>query len=740
MSWSPDIYASQQRPLNEYYSGMNSSMATKVWPSLVHIFSQAGWKIVDMGTGSGDAASQYAKMFTWSDIIGVDINPDSVEYCALTFSDQQNLSFSTGDVEDILFQPGSLDAILNSSTLHHVSSFNNYSKENIKRSIENQTTQLKDWGILFIRDFLIPSWNRDVILELSTQPRTCSCDNQDNSCTSKFCQMSDADLLIEFCQTSRSLHYIPWYPMMEIKWWRNWFKKYKVLDRYASEFVLRKDYRQSWEVELQEEYSYFTQEEFEQSFKENGMRILASYPYHNPWIVENRFKDKFFLYDENGHSIDYPPTNYIIIWQKVSESSEFGTSIIERSREILDSWDDTFLQRRSYMDSVTWEIWDITERPWEVEDIIPYSIDENTWEIRISMRFWAPRPILWIDNQSLDRKHYSGYASEPHSISTESTIQDIKQRTWIDNEAKGTRSWLTYYPSPWILWEVVSGKFIQYNDLPDQNELPKNSWFNYSGEARSIEINDVLRAYQTWTMPESRIEMNLYALLQSLWKQADEWIGENINLETIDVDETKIIQAKELHELPKDTRFEQSQISGDYIKHFRARFEEVLEVWDTIKSLWISNLEYIVPKNKSTNVVSALPVVKNKSDWEIYVGLEIQHFPTVQEKTGNSSLWTVPAYRLENEISSYTELEDFSKQNIGTAWLQKIGESYRSSIWVSPETVYPHIISELSKNSEIKYISLDVLLRNIEQIHDAHLLITIFRLQHILQSNKANFH
>lgn len=738
MSSSSEVYSQQSRPLEEYYKHMDASMATKVWPSLVHIFSQAGWKIVDMGTGSGDAASQYAKMFTWSDIIGVDINPDSVEYCSIQYSGQNNLSFEAWNIENMLFIPGSLDAILNSSTLHHVSSFNNYSKENIRRSIENQITQLKDGGILFIRDFLIPSWNKDIILELSTQPRTCSCDNQNNSCISKFCQMSDADLFVEFCKTSRSLHNVPGYPMVEINWEISWYKKFKLSERHATEFVLRKDYRQSWDVELQEEYTYFTQEEFEQSFRDNGMRIIASYPYHNPWIIENRFKDKFFIYDDNDNPIDYPATNYIIIGQKISESSEYGNTIIERTKKIIEDWEDSFLLRKSYKNNETWEIWDIVNRPGEVQDIIPYSINPNTGEISINMRFWAPRPILWLNYPSLDKKTYDGYACEPHSISPQSTQSTLKERTEISKSPQKTIEWLKYYTSPWILWEQVSSQYMEYTDLPDQHILPNISDFNYSWEARTLKLNDILRACQTGTMPEARVELNLYNLLKTLWKQADEWIGDNISIQSLKIPENQILKPEHIISPQPDNRFTFSQETWDYLQHLQSRFEELLQVWDMTKSLWESTLEHIRPKNMSTNVLSALPVIQNKIDWEIYVGIEEQYYPWVQEDL-QSWIWTVPAYRLPNEVESITDLQRFSTDKIWDTPLQKIWESYKSSMWVTTETIYPYITSWNHINSGIKYVKLDILIANINSIHDAHLLISLFRLQHILDSDKASF-
>lgn len=60
--------------------------------------------------------------------------------------------------------------------------------------------------------------------------------------------------------------------------------------RHAAEFVLRKDYHDDWDTEILEEYGYFTQSEFERAFEEEGLRVVMSKPFRNPWIVRNRFR------------------------------------------------------------------------------------------------------------------------------------------------------------------------------------------------------------------------------------------------------------------------------------------------------------------------------------------------------------------------------------------------------------------------------------------------------------------
>ena len=85
----------------------------------------------------------------------------------------------------------------------------------------------------------------------------------------------------------------------------------------AAEFVLRKDYRADWGTEVLEEYTYLSQPQFEEAFRSRGLRIVTSRPLWNPWIVQNRFEGKFHLSDLGGNPLPFPPTNYLIVGEKV---------------------------------------------------------------------------------------------------------------------------------------------------------------------------------------------------------------------------------------------------------------------------------------------------------------------------------------------------------------------------------------------------------------------------------------
>jgi hypothetical protein len=95
---------------------------------------------------------------------------------------------------------------------------------------------------------------------------------------------------------------------------------FRLTHKWATEFVLRKDYRDHWDVELLEEYTYFTADEFASELAVLGGRLICAEPYWNPWIVKNRFERKVRLYDEAGKELDWPPTNFVAVTERVPEA------------------------------------------------------------------------------------------------------------------------------------------------------------------------------------------------------------------------------------------------------------------------------------------------------------------------------------------------------------------------------------------------------------------------------------
>src|SRR3989344_2439440 len=127
----PD-YQKQNRGSTEsyaqYYAGMDKTMRQKV--ALICSYFPALGRIVDMGSGSGRGSLDLANLYPALDVVGVDISAEAVEFSRKQHV-KDNLSFRVGDIADSLFPSESVDGFLNSSVLHHVTSFNGFGLDKV---------------------------------------------------------------------------------------------------------------------------------------------------------------------------------------------------------------------------------------------------------------------------------------------------------------------------------------------------------------------------------------------------------------------------------------------------------------------------------------------------------------------------------------------------------------------------------------------------------------------------------
>ena len=66
------------------------------------------------------------------------------------------------------------------------------------------------------------------------------------------------------------------------------WRRYRLPLTLAAEFVLRKDYRSDWESKRRRS-TRTSPSRFEAEFARLGLRVLASAPLWNPWIVRQRY-------------------------------------------------------------------------------------------------------------------------------------------------------------------------------------------------------------------------------------------------------------------------------------------------------------------------------------------------------------------------------------------------------------------------------------------------------------------
>jgi hypothetical protein len=731
----PGHYEKQHRgtqaEYEAYFAGMDASMQQKVALTTAH-FPVRG-RIADMGAGSGRGTYDLACLYGGLELIGVDINPISVERANGQFQ-HSNLSYVVGDISEMVFPAESLDGVLNSSVLHHITSFNDFDVNRVLTALDNQVTQLKTGGVIIIRDFVIPDGPERVFLDL---PET------DGSEWGNPVELSTAALFELFAQTWRS-SINPQGPVSfdRIKSPRSGFARYEINLRVAAEFVLRKDYRADWETEILEEYTYLNQAQFEDTFRSRGLRIVTSRPLWNPWIVQNRFENKFFLSDLDDQLLPFPPTNYLIVGEKVRAGE--GVELIER--ESRTSSTPKFLSLSSYRHRNSGHVFELAERPHQTIDILPWF--ESNGQVFIFAKKDFPRPIVNAcpDQKRLNQASLSGYITEPISAIVgptenfeESVARVLKERAGFAREdILEVSKPFSYYTSPGGVNERVMSCLVQVRPgLRLAAPFPNYTLFRDAGTVRELDATQVLRACHVGGMFDARIEINIYHLLRSLSRKPGPWIGAAVDLSMQSTDRPLLSDNSWL--TPQSSALFEAGVpaTSEFLSLRVGLFAERDRSGKVLSEV---PFEYVLPKNLSLSSIVALPVAK--TDQGIFVGLEVRDLPAVQSFTGSSKLATAPAWRLHRAVKHLTELPAFLTEamqrdfNVRVHRVWEIGGSYLPTAGVTPELVYPFMaeveVCELSV-TDFRFIELNELRNQFDQIQDAHLLITTYRLIHALE-------
>jgi SAM-dependent methyltransferase len=709
-----------------YLAGMDASMRQKVALTAAHLLCEG--KIADLGMGSGTGSHALAALYPRLQVVGVDVNPTMGERARAQHR-LPNLAFVEGDIATPVFPAAHLDSIFDSSVLHHVTSFGGYAHERAARALEVQVQQLREGGVLIVRDFVDPGAGT-VVLELpdadgdgSDDPRTCS----------------TANLFERFAREFRSLHATPGFRFERAPDAPEGTRRYRLSSKLAAEFLLRKDYRTDWEAEVQEEYTYFTQAQFEARFAAMGLRVLASTPLWNPWILRHRWTGKFRLFGEAGEALAPPPTNYVIVGEKVPAGE--GVRFVEAApAEPLG-----FLQLEHHRHKETGQVFDLVRRPNLTLDVVPhFSLGEETF---VLARMSYPRPILRAPARiegATDGSRPADYVTEPLTVlQTEKPMgQTVEEALSIlaDLPAEQIQRVVPggdYYPSPGGIQEEVRSVLVEVEPLFVQEQIENLSGFSTSGRVRAMEAQQVLRAAQVGGLPDARLELNVYDLLLRQGRSCGPWIGEELSL-PIAPGAPAPTGIEALSGRPPRRVFERVRRSAStgFLTLEAARFDELDAAG---KVLHHQVLEYVRPRGLSATTVSAAVLVRGPDG--VLIGVDDDDLPAAQAFTGHSQLWVTPAWRLPKAVRTMAEAKDWLRGRLteeyglspGELW--ELGGSYHPSAGATPEVVYPFAIEVTALASgkrPLCWVPIEQLVASRGILRDGHLRIAALRAAHAL--------
>jgi SAM-dependent methyltransferase len=724
------VYEAQDRGSSDayqrYLEGMDASMRQKVALTAAHLLCRG--KVADMGMGSGSGSHALAQLYPELEVIGVDIDPTMVGLAEQKFV-LPNLSFKAGDIAAPVFPDGSLDCILDSSVLHHVTSFNGYVHDAAGKALAQQVPELADYGVLIVRDFLDPG-HEPVLLDLPD-------DDGDQSNDPLRC--STAALYRRFSGEFRKLAAMPGFeldPAGEASAEAG-FVRFRTTRKLAAEFLLRKDYRSDWSTEVLEEYTYFTQSDFERTFQELGLRVLASTPLYNPWILRHRFEGKFRLWSLAGQPLEPPATNYVIVGERVKAGE--GVRFQHRPATPLG-----FLELCHFRHHPSGRVFDLVRRPNLTLDVLPWF--EAQGSVFVLARMSYPRPILGTAEQAaLDHGRFVEFASEPLSLLQTDKPIGLSVEEMLARDAglespqiRGFLPGSVYYPSPGGVAEEVRSTFVEIEPAWVATDLGQRSGFSSSGRVRAIEAQQLLRAAQVGGLPDARLELNTYDLLLRLGRPVGPWIGESI-------DPSPCVAAPRRTTLPAlldaAPRRLFGRVAAAESTHFlELRASHFAELDSTGRVLAERTLEYVVPATLGLCTVSCLVLCRTTNG--VWVGLDDTDLPAAQVFNGNSNLLVTPAWRIPKDRATTTPARQFVRERLhaeygletGRFW--ELGGRYHPSAGATPEAVYPVAVEVVEHSPApahaLHWVNLDELVSQRTALTDGHLRIAVLRAAHAL--------
>lgn len=683
---SDATYAHQDRgsagAYASYYAGMDASMQQKVALTTAH-FPTSG-TVVDMGSGSGRGTFDLASLHPELALVGVDINPTAVATAAAMYQ-RPNLRYIAGDIADALFPDDSVDGILDSSVLHHVTSFNGYGTARLETCLDHQVRALRTDGVLIIRDFVVPDGPDEVALSLR---------DDDGAADGPIAGLSTWALWRRYAATVAHGRYrageLPWSDLgADGAGWR----RIRLGLRDAQEFLLRKDYRSDWDVELLEEYTYWTHAGFVAALSRRGLRVVTAAPIRNPWIVANRYRGRARLTTVAGAELMFPPTNFLIVGQKVARTQ--GTHL--RLQQA------TTVERPDFLRLSTWRgddgtVVDLAERPGRTLDLIPWVRRDG--QVLVLAKQGFPRPVVVADPErpNLTGASWSGYLTEPiAAITAPAEPVDVAVRRILRERAgvaadviAGIGRPVRYATSPGGLDEVVTALAVGLAALPPEQKQHYGALYD-AGVVRALDARACLRAAQIGGLFDARLELGIHRLLRTLGLPGSPWIGAAFTLPDHDLDWP--VRADALH--PADgVRFVPVARRNGYLAIRRGRFLETAadgRVVDTTEREWLAT------PTVSGNTAVALPVVRIRGC--VLVGVEHRAMPAVQLATGDSAYATAPAWRLPATVTRLDHAERWVEERLregsgcAATNLIELGGPWLATPGATPELVHPWLVA-----------------------------------------------
>jgi len=690
---------------------IDPSIIRKAWFTLSHLLLDEGAHVIDMGCDDGAMTYAMAAInpkvkFTGLDKAKRQINKAKEKYKLF------NLDFKIGDASSDIFEPESVDAVINSYILHEIFSSSRYNEQTVSETMRKHFKALKKGGVMFIRDYAHPPPEEFVLLEMPDEPST----------GKDVASLSDPDLLIWYAEHARPrqdagcggffLEELPErFPRTRL---------FRLSYKWAYEFIMRKDERAHWESELPMEYTFFTMREFRKEMSGLGARIQYSGPYFDDDIIREKFEGRFRLYQDNGTPLGNPPTCYISVSYKMAERKSLR--IIERRPSATESGN---LKITAMRNEKTGEILDIVSRDLDVSEIIPYRVDEEG-RLKVYLHDGVARSIANAvprGGSNIDGRRWSGHMLEPISVDGEALSKmeafDVKHTVLFARDYLGLKpegdSVLEhgpdYYPAPDYIDERIHTFYL--NVRASSKAIAPKSFigaekFQAKGVIREMDAQQILNAITVGMIPNARLELQILSLFHHLNLMAETWTDKQLNLSVSKVNKKADIKTILDMMGEDDRRYKEVKGTSGQLRPVYSAFVEEGHSRGSMSGLSSENVDFIVHDGKTVNTAVVLPLTKDEKA-TVHAGVMVNHLPIPQRHEGNGLTISAPSFNVPPEVTDLKQMKKFLADEFGVTpnKIIKLGESYFTHVGITPHRIHPYAVAapaEAMKGPDTKFL------------------------------------
>ncbi len=682
----------------------------RAWFTLSHLLLDDGAKVIDAGCGDGAMAYVMATFKPEWSFVAYDIDEDLIEAAQRKYK-CDNLKFVHCKADALPLEEASVDAIVNSYLLHEIYSQSHFNIKSVRKTLELHFNALKPGGYFFVRDYAMPAANEYVLMEMSDAHGFG--DDIEN--------MGEADLLIWFSDHARSgdsLHtggffleeLPPRFPNTRL---------FRLPYKWAYEFIIRKNDRDTIEQDLNKEYTFATHRDLRREMRSLGARLLYTASHWNDDIVQATMVDKFRLYKEDGTSLGYPETSHIIIGQKIPEKTSIRFQEWRTTRDQPNS-----IKINPMRDIKTGEILDVATRYLDIKELIPYRVSDDN-RLKIYLHESIPRSLVNTvprSGKNIDNKTWSGHMIEALSMNGEDIenfrvskppqIKSYLQKTLSMETEDGAlfRDGPASYPDPKAIDERITTSYIcvkenNPNRIPlidTGYEPPEGYPFMTSGHLREYDAQSILNAIAVGMLPSGRLEAQILMLYQKLGLRNESWSESPLVLTELDVKSRLDVKDILRDETEDKKMFAPVKHEVGQLRLLQSVFlEEGHEDGGGMTDISSRVQDFFVHEEKTENVAIIMPMTRDMSG-EILAGMQLDYAPVPERFKGNGKFVNLPSIPLPAHIDNMDSAKRYVAEYFDTQpkFVGTLGEPFYQHIGMTPQKIFPFAIANNSGSDQ----------------------------------------